>query len=275
MHGASRNALAALRESLPDDGDLGELSAQLFAVVSVLSRQASLRRALADPASAGEVKVRVVDSLFASQLGDAAIELLREGVKSRWSEPRDLLDSLEELAVDAALGAAENAGDLDAVEDELFRFERILDAEPELRAALTNRNYPEDTKRELLHTLLDGKVNEVSFRLLERAVIEPRGRTIERALRDLSNLAAQRRERLVAHVTTAVELTEDEQRDLTTALGTAFEHDVRLQVIVDPELLGGLTVRVGDEIIDASVARQLDEARRKLTGRSGPRPSRR
>jgi F-type H+-transporting ATPase subunit delta len=111
----------------------------------------------------------------------------------------------------------------------------------------------------------------VTYRLLERAVIEPRGRTIEAALRELSNLAAQRRERLIAHVTSAVELTDAEQADLTVALGRAFGHDVRLQVVVDPALIGGLTVRVGDELIDASVARQLDEARRKLTGRSSSR----
>lgn len=274
MQGASRKSLAALREQLPNDGDLTQLSDQLYAVVSMLAAQASLRRALADPASAEQTKLQVVDGLFGPHLDEAALELLRAAAKSRWSQPRDLLDSLEELAVDASLGAAESAGDLDDVEDELFRFERILDAEPDLRAALTNRNYTAAAKRELLHTLLDGKVNAVTFNLLERVVVDPRGRTIERALRDLSKLAAQRRERLIAHVTTAVELTEEEERDLTAALGTAFEHDVRLQVVVDADLIGGLTVRIGDEIIDASVARQLDEARRRLTGRSGSRSSR-
>jgi F-type H+-transporting ATPase subunit delta len=268
MQGASRNSLAALRDQLPSDGDLTELSEQLYAVVSLVTRQASLRRALSDPASAGATKVRVVDSLFGERLGEAALELVREAARVRWSQPRDFVDALEELAVDGALAAAENAGDLDDVEDELFRFERILDAEPDLRAALTNRNYPGDIKRELLHTLLDGKVNDVTFSLLERVVLEPRGRTIERSLRDLSKLAAQRRERLIAHVTTAVELTEDEERELAVALGNAFGHEVRLQVVVDESLLGGLTVRVADEIIDGSVARQLDEARRKLTGRS-------
>jgi len=274
MQGASRNSLAVLREQLPSDGDLTELSEQLYAVVSLLSRQASLRRALSDPASAGESKVRVVDSLFAQRLVEPAQELVREAVRSRWSQPRDFVDAIEELAVDAALAAAENAGDLDDVEDELFRFERILDAEPDLRAALTNRNYPADIKRDLLHTLLDGKVNAVTLSLLERVVLEPRGRTIERSLRDLSKLAAQRRERLIAHVTTAVELTEDEERELAAALGTAFGHEVRLQVVVDESLLGGLSVRVADEIIDGSVARQLDEARRKLTGRSASQSGR-
>src|ERR1700759_834998 len=137
MQGASRNSLSALRDLLPSEGDLTGLSNELYGVVSLLTHQASLRRALADPASATVSKVRVVDSLFATRVGEQALALLREAASSRWSQPRDLLDSLEELAVDAALAAAQTEGVLDGVEDELFRFERILDAEPDLRAALT------------------------------------------------------------------------------------------------------------------------------------------
>lgn len=271
MQGASRKSLSGLRDRLPTDGDLAQLSEQLYAVVSILTGQGSLRRALSDPAAPAEAKAGVVDRLFGARLAPAAQEIVREAARSRWSQPRDLLDSLEELAVDAALAAAEAAGQLDEVEDELFRFERILDAEPRLRAFLTDRNLAPATKRDLLHTLLDGKVSDVTFGLVERAVLEPRGRTIERALRDLSTLAAQRRDRLIAHVTSATELTADEQRDLASALGTAFSYDVRLQVVVDPSLIGGLTVRIGDELIDGSVSRQLDDARRRLTGRSGAR----
>ena len=269
MQGASRNSLASLRDQLPDGGDLSQLSEQLYAVVSLLTNQASLRRALSDPSSAPTTKVHVVDQLLESRLAANSLELVRAAARTRWSQPRDLVDALEEIAVDAALVTAEGAGALDAVEDELFRFGRIIAAEPELRAALTNRNLPADRKQELLHRLLDGKVNDVTFRLLERAVLEPRGRTIEAAIRDLSQLAAQRRERLIAHVTSAVALSDDEQRDLAEALGRTFEHEVRLQLVVDPALIGGITVRVGDELIDASVARQLAEARRKLTGRTG------
>jgi F-type H+-transporting ATPase subunit delta len=271
MQGASRNSLASLRDQLADNGDLTQLSDQLFSVVTLLSSQASLRRALSDPSSAGVSKVRVVEQLFARQIDETALNVLRKSAESRWSQPRDLVDALEEIAVDAALITAETAGELDNVEDELFRFGRILETEPDLRAALTNRNLPADLKRDLLHRLLDGKVTAVTYRLLERAVIEPRGRTIETALRDLSALAAQRRERLIAHVTSAVELSESEQADLAAALGRTFGHDVRLQLVVDPALIGGLTVRVGDELIDASVARQLGEARRKLTGGTSSR----
>jgi F-type H+-transporting ATPase subunit delta len=181
------------------------------------------------------------------------------------------VDALEELAVDAALVTAQTAGDLDVVEDELFRFERIINAEPTLRAALTDPNFSAYNKQQLLHQLLDGKVNAITFTLIQRMVLEPRGRTLEGALRDLSELAAQRRDRMVAHVTSATPLTDDEQRALGAALSSSYGKELQLQVVVNPELIGGLTVRIGDELIDASVARQLAEARRKLTGRSGTR----
>jgi F-type H+-transporting ATPase subunit delta len=274
MQGASRDSLRTLRDRLPAEGDLTGSSGELFAVVSLLSGRASLRRALSDPAATAKAKADVVTSLLGTRIEATALDLVSTAVQSRWSQPRDLVDALEEVAVDAALITAQTAGSLDAVEDELFRFERILDAEPTLRAALTDPNLRPDGKRDLLHKLLDSKVNVVTYSLIERAVIEPRGRTIERALQDLSALAAQRRSRLIAHVTSATPLTEDEQRDLAAALSRTFGHELGLQIVVDPALIGGLTVRVGDELIDASVARQLDDARRKLTGRSSTRSTR-
>ncbi|HEX3899015.1 MAG TPA: F0F1 ATP synthase subunit delta [Mycobacteriales bacterium] len=274
MQGASRNSLGRLTDQLPTEGDLGGLSGDLFAVVTMLGSQPSLRRALSDPAATGTAKVSVVDGLLNSRLGDSALEMVRAAVRSRWSQSRDLVDALEEVAVDAALITAQTAGTLDAVEDELFRFDRILVAEPTLRDALTNRSVPTDAKRALLHKLLDGKVNAVTYTLIERVILEPRGRTIDGAIRDMSTLAAKRRQRLIAHVTSAVELTADEQRSLSAALSTTFGHELQLQMVVDASLIGGLTVRVGDELIDASVARQLDEARRKLTGRSSTRSAR-
>jgi F-type H+-transporting ATPase subunit delta len=176
------------------------------------------------------------------------------------------VDAVEDLAVEAALQQAEAEGALDEVEDELFRFGRIVDREPALRSSLTDRNLPDDLRRQLLHRLLDGKIANVSAALIERAVIAPRGRTLERVLESYTDLAAKRRERLVAHVTSAVDLSAEQQANLAEALKREFGHDVRLQVVVDPDLVGGLTVRVGDELIDGSVARHLDAARRQLTG---------
>ena len=272
MQGASRTSLAALREVLAQQtgsartAELTTISDGLFAVVTLLAGQGSLRRTLSDPAIEADAKVRVVDSLLADRLDAAAVEVVRALARLRWSEPRDVVDALEALAVEAALQRAESEGVLDEVEDELFRFGRIVDGQPELRAALTDRNLPAARKSDLLHRLIDGKVADVSESLIERAVVSPRGRTIERVLDDYAELAAKRRERLIAHVTSAVELTDDQQERLAAALKREFGRDIRLQVVVDPELLGGLTVRIGDELIDGSVLRHLGASRRQLTG---------
>jgi F-type H+-transporting ATPase subunit delta len=274
MEGPSRGSLRTLLEAVPARGNAQQRSEQMYSVVTLLSAQGSLRRALTDPALDIARKTTIVDQLLGNQLAAATLKLIKTAVELRWSESRDLVDAFEEIAVDAALAVAEAAGQLDEVEDELFRFERILDAESELRAALTDQSLPDDRKRDLLHRLLDDKVNAVTFGLLERAVITPRGRTIERVITDLSALAAKRRERLIARVTTAVELNEQEHNDLAAALQANFGSDIQLQVVVDPSLIGGLTVRIGDELIDGSVARQLAEARRRLTSRSGSGPRR-
>jgi F-type H+-transporting ATPase subunit delta len=266
--------MSRLREALATSvgqggADAQRLSDELFAVVSLLTTQGSLRRALSDPGVAAEAKQRLVDNLLSGKISDAALELVRSTAGSRWSEPRDVVDALEAAAVDAALARAESDGKLDEVEDELFRFERIVDGEPQLRAALTDRNLPADRKRDLLHRLLEGKASPVTLALVERAVLYPRGRTIERVLDEFTKFAAQRRSRLIARVTSAVPLSDDQQQRLTQALSREFGNDVRLQLVVDATIVGGITVRVGDELLDASVLRQLQAAQRHLTGRSG------
>lgn len=277
MQGVSRSSLADRRDDLARRGSdldrdaLLRLSEELYAVVGVLASNYGLRRSLSDPSVAAEAKTRVADTLLSGKIGDTTLDVVKGAVGVPWSQPRDLVDAVETLAAEAALIAAENDGTLDEVEDELFRFGRILSGEPRLRSALADIGLPAATKRELLDRLLAGKATEVTVRLLAQAVAAPRGRTIERAIADVSELAASRRDRLIARVTSAVELSGQEQQDLAAALARAFGHELYLQVVVDPELIGGLTVRVGDEVIDATVARQLDEARRRLTGGSAGR----
>jgi F-type H+-transporting ATPase subunit delta len=269
VQGPSRDSQAALRDAIRDaaDRDAQTLSAELFAVVTLLAGNGALRRALSDPGTGAPVKQQVADRLLNGKVSAETLDLVRLAAGSRWSEPRDMVDALEAVAVDAAMSRAESSGNLDEVEDELFRFQRILNAEPALRAALTNRNLPAERRAELLHRLLDGKAADVTVALIERAVLHPRGRTIERVLDEFTAFAAQRRSRRIARVTTAVELTQQQQETLSTALARELGHDVRLQLVVDPTLVGGITVRVGDELLDASVLRQLDAAKRHLTGR--------
>jgi F-type H+-transporting ATPase subunit delta len=277
MQGASRKSLASLRDTLAQQtgsaraADLQQVADTLFEVVTLFANEGAVRRALSDPAIEADAKVGFVDTLFRERLDDTSLELVRQTARLRWSSPRDVVDAIEALAVETSLQRAEADGVLDEVEDELFRFERIMDSQPKLRAALTDRNLPTERKSDLLHRLLDGKVAEVTLSLILRAVLAPRGRTVERVLDEFTELAAKRRERLIARVTSAAALSDDQQTALTAALKREFDRDIRLQLVVDPDLIGGLTVRIGDELIDGSVVRHLGAAHRRLTGGSGPR----
>ena len=189
---------------------------------------------------------------------------LQDLVASPWHSPADLREAVETLAAEAALVSAEGDGALDDVEDELFRFARLLDREPELRAALTDPGLPEDRKTGLVRALLGERARPATVRLVEVAVTRPRGRSLERVLEELSRLAAARRQRLVAEVRVASPLDDAQTARLAGSLARLYGRPVQLQVDVDPAVLGGVQVRVGDEVLDGTVARRLAEVRRRL-----------
>ncbi|MFF9194553.1 F0F1 ATP synthase subunit delta [Streptomyces sp. NPDC014779] len=271
MNGASREALSAAREALDaltdnTSVDAGKLAGELAAVTALLDREVSLRRVLTDPAQAGEAKAELAQRLLSGQVDGPAVDLVSGMVRSRWSQSRDLVDGLEELANTADLTAAQKAGALDGVEDELFRFGRIVSSSTELRSALTDKTATASAKGELLGSLLGGKANPVTERLVVRLVTQPRGRSLEAGLESLSKLAAARRDRMVAVVTSAVPLTDQQKQRLGAALAKLYGRDMHLNLDVDPEVLGGIAVRVGDEVINGTIAERLDEATRRLAG---------
>lgn len=271
MNGASREALAAARErldALADNTsvDVTRLAGELAAVTALLDREGGLRRALTDPAQPGEAKAALVRGLLATQVGEETLDLVSGMVRSRWSRSRDLTDAVEELADTADLIAAERAGNLDDVEDELFRFGRILAGSGELRAALANRTAGGDAKSELLHTLLGGRADPVTERLVTRLVTAPRGRSLDNGIEALSKLAAARRNRMVAEVVSAIPLTDQQKERLGAALARIYGRRVHLNLDVDPEVLGGVRVRIGDEVINGTIADRLEEASRRMAG---------
>ncbi|GAA2513659.1 F0F1 ATP synthase subunit delta [Streptomyces gobitricini] len=271
MNGASREALAAARErldALTDNTsvDVAKLAGELAAVTALLDREVSLRRVLTDPAQAGEAKAALATRLLSGQVGGEAVDLVSGMVRSRWSSSRDLVDSLEELANTADLTAAQRTGALDNVEDELFRFGRIVQSSTELRAALTDKAATTSAKSELLGSLLGGKANPATERLVTRLVTRPRGRSLEAGLESLSKLAAARRDRMVAVVTSAVPLDDRQKQRLGAVLAKLYGRQMHLNLDVDPTVLGGISVRVGDEVINGTVASRLDEAARRLAG---------
>ena len=273
MHGASRTALANATEryeervaSLPDGAGSGEVSSGLYAVAGLLDREPSLRRALTDPASSPATRRDLVERLLGGQLPPLPLQVLQDVVEQSWASPTDLRDAVEQLAASAAMRSAEGSGELDEVEDELFRFSRLLEREPALRAALTDPGLPAERKSSIVRDLLGGKARETTQHLVEQAVNHRRGRSLEDVLEELSELAAKRRERYVAHVRAAVALDERQEQRLRSALERIYGHEVDLQMDVDPSVVGGVQVRIGDEVLDGTVTRRLESARRGLTG---------
>ncbi|WP_019544980.1 F0F1 ATP synthase subunit delta [Streptomyces sulphureus] len=270
MNGASREAAAAARENLQalTDGtsaDARSLADELAAVTALLEREVGLRRALTDPSQDGEAKAGLVRRVLGDKVSGEVVDLAAGMVRSRWSVSRDFVDTVEELADSADLIAAERDGSLDSVEDELFRFGRILSAEPRLRAALSRESGGE-AKAELVHRLLGGRAEPVTERLVVRLVTESRGRSLEGGLEGLSKLAAERRNRSVAVVTSAVPLSDQQKQRLGAALAKLYGREVHLNLDVDPTILGGISVRVGDEVIDGSLAERVGEAERRMAG---------
>jgi F-type H+-transporting ATPase subunit delta len=243
--------------------ELGTLGDELFALLRVVRGDRQLRAHLADQSIPGAVRAAVVDRLFADRVGRLALDVLSELVSARWSRPGDLVETLETLARQATLGVAEKDGTLDDVEDQLFGFGRVLNREPQLTALLSDWGTPADNRVALLRSLLEGKASPVTVALMSEAVRAPAA-GIDITAEELSELAAARRDRYIAHVRTPVRLGADQEQRLTETLTRLYGRPISVQAELDPDLLGGLVVRVGGEIIDGSVAGRLATARRRL-----------
>ena len=202
MRSASRRALQQLREERErivgegvDADTLTTLAEELYAVGNLLAGQPRLRRTLGDPATAPESRAEFVQQLFGSRLSDQALALVRAAVDQRWSSPWDLSDAIEGTGDDALFVAAEQDGSLDQVEDELFRFERILENDGELSALLDEYTVAAERRISLLDSLLENKVTRTSLTMLRHAVSSERKRSLVLAVDDLLETAAALQER--------------------------------------------------------------------------------
>ncbi len=267
---ASRESLAALTERLDSwtdsasARDLTTTADELFAVARFLDSERSVRRLLADASSPEDARVDLVRRLFGSQLSQPTVDLVSELVRKRWSTARDIVTGAEGLARRAAIAIADRNGSLDEVEDQLFRFGRIVAREPQLASLLGDTARPVDGRVQLLDSVLGDKVYPVTATLLREAVRLPRSRHLDVVAEELAELAAARRDRSVAKVRTPVELSSEQETKLAETLGRMYGRTISLQVELDRSLLGGLVVQVGGEVIDGSVAGRLAAARRSL-----------
>jgi F-type H+-transporting ATPase subunit delta len=272
LRAASRESLAALvaefdRAANGLDADaLIKLADELDSVVTVLVAEPSLNKHLAEPTDDPAPKVRLVETLLSGKVGQPTLDILKAAVSQRWSTEANLIDAVEHIGRVALLKRAENAGEIDDVEERLFQFGRLLDAEPRLAALLSDYTAPADGRIALLDKILDRdpSSNDTAAALLRQTIRQLRGERADDAVIDLAELAVARRGELVAHVSAPAELSDAQRTRLTEVLTRIYGHPVSVQLDVDPDVLGGLSIAVGDEVIDGSIASRLSAAETQL-----------
>ena len=239
------------------------LADDLFAVVGLLEQHSQLRNALADPTASVAARQALVATIVEKRVGKAAAKIVAAAAASWWESGLALVAALERQGERVLIEASRREKGLDRVEDELFRFERTVAANDDLRVAIENRNVDLARREALVADLLEGKVDPVTRQLAVRAVAV-RGRTYALTVQAMLALAAQARQRAIAQVTVARPLSAKQAKRLGTALAAQVGSAVSLEIVVDPAVLGGVRVRVGDELIDGTVLGRLDAATRQL-----------
>ena len=274
LKGSSRLSLVATRAQLEklisssDASVASKVSADLLAIVTVLDSSIALRRALTDYARDAASKVELSKTVFSGVQSENAFTLLSTMVGLRWSSPRDLGDVIELLGVEAATVGVEKASQLDQLESELFAFAQIVAKNPELRATFALRSTSEVKKSDLVSALLSGKALQASIDLISFLVDHPRGRNLESGLSEFADIISAHKARLIAHVVSANPLTSEQTTRLTSALTKMMGHEIRVNVSVEKEVVGGLSIRIADELIDGTLIARLAQADRLLAGKS-------
>lgn len=249
-----------------DDQGLSTLADELVAIVKLLNAEALVTRYLTNPGEDATPRLRLVDRLVSGKVGDDTLDLVKAAVSERWSDNDDLPDALEYLARQALLVRAERAGQVDEVEEQLFRFSRILDSQPRLNTLLSDHTTPADGRIGLLRTTLarGSNANPVAVALLCQTVELLHGQPAQQAVLELAEAAVARRGEVVAHVRAAAPLSDAQRTRLTQVLTRVYGHPVTVQLQIAPELLGGLEISVGDEVIDGTLSSRLAAAQAQL-----------
>ena len=271
-HISSRDSLKATTDRMLsaaaslDDAALGRLGSELGAVANLLHREPSLRRTLSEATTDVQTRSGIMAGLLRGKVGDPTLRVVDDAVHQDWASGRDLRDGIGRLGRTAMFLRAERTEALDDVEDQLFRFGRIVDGAPGLSVLLDDPTTPGPARAALVERLLEGRANPLTTQLLTGLARDTNGRSFSHGVRELVDQAAERRDKVVAEVQTAAPLSAAETERLTAGLARLYGRQVAMHLEVDPDLQGGIRVRVGDEVIDGSVAGRLDAIRRRLAG---------
>jgi F-type H+-transporting ATPase subunit delta len=246
-----------------DANSASALSSELFFVADVLSTNIAVRRALTDPSRDGTAKAAFTADLLGKKIGALALGLVTELSSLRWSSPKDLVLVVEQLAIEAEASAANIAGELDRVEDEIFTAATAFASSSELRKALTSD--ATNAKATLVADILKGASGS-TVKLVSQLVNAWRGRSIESAFADYQWALAARRNRVIALVRVATPISQGQLDRLTATLTSKVGQPVRINIEIDPSVIGGVSVKFADEMVDGSVSNRLAGAARALAG---------
>jgi F-type H+-transporting ATPase subunit delta len=273
LGGSSRQSLVAARTALDaaikgaSAASASELSSHLFFAADVFAGNTSLRRAITDPSRDKAAKAALVKDLFGKSTGALAVSLMSDVSALRWSATKDVIHVIEQLAIEAEASAANISNELDRVEDEFFETSRLVADNFELRKALVSVGST-DAKSALIAEVLGKKASASTIKIASALVASLRGRSIEAAFADYLFGLANRRNRLIAIVRTATALTDAQSKRLATVLEKNVGQPIRINVQIDPTILGGVSIKFADELVDGSVVNRLANAGRALVGQS-------
>jgi F-type H+-transporting ATPase subunit delta len=264
MRGSSANSLAAVLDAV--EGLKGtSVGDELFAVAGVLDATPAVRRILTDPSTEPDARAGLVGQVLSGKVGADALSVVDAAARGKWARGRDVSDAIELAGLAAHVASADAEGSLDIVESELFEAQRIIDGERELRGVLLDRTVPAAHKATLIESIFGGKVKAATLALIKQAGATRTG-SFDHVLERFAAEVAARRNRTLAEVRTAKPLDDAERDRLAEALSKKYGTTVHINTIVDPTIVGGLKVSIGDDVIDGSISGRLEEARRQLAG---------
>ncbi|MDZ4090586.1 MAG: F0F1 ATP synthase subunit delta [Arthrobacter sp.] len=262
-------ALVALEAKLPFASL--QLAKELFGILGTVDSSAGLRRALTDPSRSGDEKSALIKQLFGGKVSADAVEIAGGLASSRWASARDIGDALETLAASVVIAVAENKSavsasgitGLEALENDLFSFNRAVESNHEVQRAVSEPQASSAAKVALAEKLVPGASEEAKV-LIGQAVSQPRGLKATKLVRRFAELAAKRQQRWIATVSVTRPLTETQTSRLQAGLNALYGRELKINMNVDPALIGGIRIQVGDEVVDASVLARLGQLHRQL-----------
>lgn len=265
----SRDSLAPkLRDTREDAWRIGN---ELFTITKVLDDSIQLERALTDPSRPVADKVAVLKELLGDNAHPMTMEIMTDLVSRRWSRARDIANAVEDFGVDAMMYYADATDATLQVSIELSELHSALLNLPVVRAKLYDYQATSEARVKLFREVFSGKtLNKVTMRLAEHATCNLRRRRYLETIQWLINKFSRHMGESMVTVTTATPLKKEQIKRLVEVYSAKVGHQVHINSVVDPTVLGGMRIQVGDEVTDNTVVAQLQNLHRKVQTEATP-----